>query len=297
MFASGRSVSGAPDRRHEERADTGVRLYQRGSVFKEIPVSLLQRLISQVFFDIMYERKEIIILHKIILWQYYVSPAFPETCKTFKASFKMLIWSQKHFSCFKLTILPPSALLILCFCIFWLPSIPPSLSASFWRTTPSSTYQRWLTSWAVATSSPRSSCPGSLWTRPRTCRRSWRTRSASKRTAKSGAPFYFFYFLFFFTFSPCFRSARTSWCCASGSCLSSGTCRPTPTGPTSSTTRRRTGWVRHESQSLNRLFSRLIRGLWLTVSSPQISLLDFGATRSFDQSFTDVYIEVNSARK
>lgn len=41
----------------------------------------------------------------------------------------------------------------------------------------------------------------------------------------------------------CLRSVRTSCCCASGSCLSSGTCRLTPTGPTSFTIPKRTGWV------------------------------------------------------
>lgn len=41
----------------------------------------------------------------------------------------------------------------------------------------------------------------------------------------------------------CVRSVRTSCCCASGSCLSSGTCRPTPTGPTSFTIPKHTGWV------------------------------------------------------
>lgn len=41
----------------------------------------------------------------------------------------------------------------------------------------------------------------------------------------------------------CLRSVRTSCCCASGSCLSSGTCRPTPTGPTSFMIPKHTGWV------------------------------------------------------
>lgn len=36
-----RSVSGAPDRRHEKRANIRVRLYQRSPVCKEIQVSLL----------------------------------------------------------------------------------------------------------------------------------------------------------------------------------------------------------------------------------------------------------------
>lgn len=39
-------------------------------------------------------------------------------------------------------------------------------------------------------------------------------------------------------------------------------------------------------------WNTLVSLILLSVSNPQVSLLDFGATRGFDASFTDVYIEV-----
>lgn len=33
--------------------------------------------------------------------------------------------------------------------------------------------------------------------------------------------------------------------------------------------------------------------IFLIIFNPQVALLDFGATRGFDESFTDLYIEVN----
>ena len=44
-----------------------------------------------------------------------------------------------------------------------------------------------------------------------------------------------------------FRSARTSWSCVWGKCLNLNSCRPTLTGPTSSTTQLHTQWVGHHT--------------------------------------------------
>lgn len=138
--------------------------------------------------------------------------------------------------------------------------LPASDSGSCWSTIRSSTSRRWSRSWAAATFWPLNLFLGFLWTRLRTSHRSWRTRCAwlfswldfkfrsstfynqdKKKMAKQkvsttsqpNEP----------KVSSYFRSARASCRCASESCLSSGTCRQIPTGPTFSTTRRPTGWV------------------------------------------------------
>lgn len=94
------------------------------------------------------------------------------------------------------------------------------------------------------------------------------------------------------------RSASRSWGCAWGSFLSSDTCRPIQTGPTSSSTRKLTRSV--SSPSHCRCVIILCAPLFFfstvcfCVSRLQVALLDFGATRGFDKSFTDTYIEVRN---
>lgn len=62
-----------------------------------------------------------------------------------------------------------------------------------------------------------------------------------QKRVQSGMCFFSADWMYTFVFS--FRSASTSWLCVSESCSSSGTCRLTQTGPTSSMIHRRTGWV------------------------------------------------------
>ena len=95
------------------------------------------------------------------------------------------------------------------------------------------------------------------------------------------------------------RFVSRSWVCAWGSCLSSDTCRRIQTGPTSSLTHKHTRSLHLGLSVINTQFVHFnLFSNWsvFCVSCLQVALLDFGATRGFDKSFTDMYIEVRHCK-
>lgn len=90
-------------------------------------------------------------------------------------------------------------------------------------------------------------CLGFLWTKLRASHRSWKMRYNfffssffSLGTMDNVIKDFLSVYIYFYFLS---RFVRTSWHCASGRSLSSGTCRQIQTGPTSSTIHRLTGWA------------------------------------------------------
>lgn len=203
------------------------------------------------------------------------------------------------------------------------------VAESCWRITRSSTCPMWSTSWAASMSSPRRWCPVSLWTRPLASPRSSGMRYECREldtayslhlcTAKTppadlhhpqsrlsvrnnegravfpqSLTFSSLSFLLF-----CFaRFVNKSWSCAWESSLSSDTCRLIQTGPTSSLILKltRSGCPYRLSSTRFIYFPRFTLEFRFFFSCLQVALLDFGATRGFDKSFTDSYIEVRSGR-
>lgn len=157
-----------------------------------------------------------------------------------------------------------------------------SLSGSCFWTTLSSTCLKWSTSWAAPTCSPPPWCRVSPWTRPPTSRRSSGTRYQwpGRKPADLPQPLHL-HFPFILD-----RSVSRFSSCAWGSSLSSSTCRRIQTGPTFSLILRLTRSVLAMSRII---FYFLAHNHHCHL---QVSLLDFGATRGFDKSFTDDYIEV-----